>query len=526
MHRGREPQARVTQRKSLPTGGLYGILLSFLFLALYLPYVIRGGLLRDDLGFVAVPAHFPDYWAFQRYVSSFITMTARPVSALLHGISYWYFGTHAFAHHALNLSLFLGSTILVYLAVSRILNPGYAFIASGFALAYPAGSGTLFSAIMMNSNLAGFLWAAALYLGTATSWSPVRRAAITVLLVASGLSYESFLPLFPLVAVVGMMRHPFAKSDGLKIVLPLVLAFSLLAMYRLIIEPRLFGPTFMRATVPGNIVERAIGVVISGVRVAFLDSLRISFRAFRNLPALGILQWTILASTLGAMGVAMVYALRTWGSVRTGPTWAWAVCIFVLAHAIFVFSAYGPTARGFESRTQGAIRFTVGLVLASVCFAIANGGNVIGKRITYVLVSALFVLFGLGIVGQREGWIRAAEFNRLMLKQMDEASLRADLAGRDTVTVIADVGAGLRGSVNGEPIFGSSWDLGPSLEVAHPPTRFRANVYSTTRTTADSTGVRIGPEWRATFPFYFFRAGKQNLLEIRTEEDWVNAIRR
>lgn len=526
MNRGGEPQARVTQRKSLPTRSLYGILLSVLFLVLYLPYVIRGGLLRDDLGFVALPARFPDYWAFQRYISGFITMTARPVSALLHGISYWYFGTHAFAHHALNLSLFLGSTILVYLAVSRILNPGYALIASGFALAYPAGSGTLFSAIMMNSNLAGFLWAAALYLATATSWSPARQAAITVLLVASGLSYESFLPLFPLVAVVAMLRHPLAKSDGLKAVLPMVLALCLLATYRLIIEPRLFGPTFMRATVPSNIVDRGIDVVISGARVAFIDSVRISFRAFRNLSALGILQWAILGSTLCAMCVAMVNALSTWGSGRTGSTLTWAVCIFVVAHAIFVLSAYSPTAAGFESRTQGAIRFTVGLVLASVFFAITNGGNAVGKKITYVLMPALFALFSLGIVGQREGWIRASEFNQLMLKEMDEVLLHADLAERDTVTVVADVGGGLRGSVNGEPIFGSSWDLGPSLEVAHPPTHFRANVYAAKRTTADSTGVTIGPEWRATFPFYYFRAGEQNLLEVRTEEDWVNAVRR
>lgn len=132
-------------------------------------------------------------------------MTARPVSALLHGACYWFLGPRAWAHHAVNLSLFAAGVLLLHAALCRAIDRSLAFVACAFSIVYPAASGTVFSAMMMNSNLAAAFWAAALLLAGAKDVRFGTGTLAAALLMASGLSYESFVPLFPAVALVGGM---------------------------------------------------------------------------------------------------------------------------------------------------------------------------------------------------------------------------------------------------------------------------------------------------------------------------------
>lgn len=500
------------------------MLLLLLILGVYLPYVLRGGLIRDDLGFVTTPRDFPSYPAFQSYLSSFVTMTARPVSAVLHGLCYWFLGSTAWAHHAVNLALFAASVLLVHEALRRLLDPGLALAACAFVAVYPTASGTVFSSMMMNSNLAGALWAAALWLvtlRTAPAWSGGGAA---VLLVLSGLSYESFIPLFPAVALAGVAAEPgpWTRDRVLRASIPVLVAIAGIGLYRLLLERLLFYPSFTRAAIPHDLFGRLVSVPLDGVRVAYVGAIQVSVRSLRDIP---LIPPIALAALLGALVPLLIILERSLPERRPGHrVLIIGVCAFVAAHAIFVFSDYHPTAHGFESRTQGAIRFAAGFLLASALVWATAARAAWARSVGRISCLGLLTLFTLGTVGQREAWIEAARYNRGIVEEISSAIRSAGFAGRDSLTLVAVLDRRFRQSVNGEPTFRTSWDLGPALELAHPGMRIRANVYEAKRASVGPDGVTLDGSWRAAFPFQVFRTGQGAIREVRSEQEWTEVL--
>jgi hypothetical protein len=513
------------QEPSLERGHI--LLLLALLGLVYAPYIVRGGLLRDDLGFVTAPRDFTTYFAFQGHLSSFLTMTARPVSAILHGASYWFFGAHAGAHHATNLALFAGSVILAYCAISRILDRKFAFVTCAFAAVYPASSGTVFSAMMMNSNLAGLFWAGALCFSSSRYPSVMKDVMVALFLVLSGLSYESLVPLFTANILAREPRSgPLSARTLLRRAAPVLVAVALLALYRVVIERWLFDTSFTRATLPPNAIARLDDALLGGLRVAFYDSIRVSLRALRNITLVPPGALLIFVVGIAALSCAVYHAIAHQRRSRAAAVWIAAAAVFLAAHLIFVFSDYRPTSGGFESRTQGGIRFATAVLIAATALL---GGATRAKFLRLAIpaaITALFALFAFGMLGQREGWIEAAHYNKGVIEQVGRA-LRVSVIGRrDSLTLIAELDRRFPHSVNGEPIFGTAWDLGPALELANPDMRIRANVYEPKRARVDSGGVTIHGYWRASFPFYYLRVGQNGLREVASKLDWEEAVSR
>jgi hypothetical protein len=496
-----------------------GFLLLALILAVYAPYVARGGLLRDDLGFATASRDFPSYTAFQGHLSSFKTMTARPFSAVLHGTAYWFLGASPHAHHALNLSLFAASVILVYLALARHLGPGWALLTGALAAVYPAASGTVFSAMMMNSNLAAACWATALWLASAR---PPRMALATGFLMLSGLSYESFVPLFPAVSLAAWSGLS-TRGRLLRSTAPLLVVVAGLGLYRFVLERAVFHTTFTRASLPSHLIERAGLAWLDGARVALVDSVQVSIHALRNLS---LAPWPELVVLVIVTGLILAWLSRVRGlgspdadSIRL--ILCAALGLFLAAQVIFLFSDYRPTARGFENRTQGAIRFATAFLLASALVALAGArprwARLAGRACTLTLLG----LFTLGTVGQREGWIAAAQYNQEIVAEIGQAIRDSGIGDRQSLTIVAVIDRPFVHSVNAEPIFRTSWDLGPALELAYPGLRVRANVYEPKRATVDRVGITLDGDWTAPFPFRYFRTGEPGLRWVRSEQEWA-----
>jgi hypothetical protein len=484
------------------------IILAFLSIT-YGPYVVRGGLIRDDLGFATTSRHFSDYWHFQAHISSLMTMTARPVSALLHGASYWLFDANAAAHHTINILLFSATLCVVYLALSRTLQPQIALTTTVLAAAYPAGSGTVFSSMMMNSNLAGLLWAIAMYVSSSSA-RPVTRVVLTTgCLILSGLAYESFVPLFVATFLVARGGQPRRGSLAAALT-PVLVAIPILVWYRLIGEGLIFGSTFERSAIPVNPITRLIETMATGLRVTTADSARLTMKALRNLTIIPV---PVLVGAVTAAGVISCAVARAVTEVHRSKAMLLAVgvALFIAAHLIFVFSSYSPTAAGFESRTQGGVRFAAAFLMASV---LVTAGGWLANRVG---VTLLVLLLALGMQGQREGWIYAAEYDDEIVRQLSHG-LRG-FPPRDSLTVIAELDARIPHLINREPVFGTPWDLGPSLELANPGYRIGANVYRPGNAVADTTGVTISGYWKATYPFLQFRSGIGTRV-IRSREEW------
>jgi len=526
------------------------LVLITLWAMLYIPYIIYGGLIRDDLGFLTSPPEFPSYPEFQWYISSNRDMTARPVSALVHGLCYWYFGTTPWVYHLVNLTLFLGSVLFFYRALRKIASREVTLISAIFAMVYPCASGTVFAAIMKNSNLAALFWSSALFLaGTNHRW---RHFLNTILLLLSLLSYETFGPLFLLNVLVGFST---IRADGLSKrrlldeAMPVLISVTLCGLYRVQLEKTIFHTGFSRLVLssPVELFARFVVSIYLGIKIAFVDSLQISFRALRNLALVSPYYLIVVAAGLALLGFYL-YRLYMFGPAnefalvhpaeagsRHRPRTAFRlslgmaiVLLFGAAHLVYVFSAYVPDPRGFENRTLGAIRFVTALLFAVL---LQSAGTARGcksfRRIGAAVLIGLSSLFACSMIGQREAWIAAARHNDYVLDRINLAIRREQLDRVRSLTLVAILPDEFPGQVNQEPIFGAPWDITTALSLTNPDIAVRANVYNSTATTDVHriSIVTLGHSWEAAYPFWLYSFENNRLYLVTTEQDWSEYAR-
>ncbi len=540
------------------------------WILLFGPYLLFGGFVRDDLGFLTQPRGterymgwldqprgFENYAEFELFVASFPTMTGRPVSAILHGLCYWFFATTIWPYHMINLGLFFASVVLVYGAVKNVTSREIAFLTALFALIYPSASGTIFSSIMMNSNLAAVFWSIALYLDSTrkeheSNW---KDFAVVVALLLSSLSYEAFIPLFMVNILIRLVR--IVKRNGIKLDLrqllkdcaPILTAWLLFAAYRGFAERILFENAVSTISAPSLtvLVSRFFQAIALGMKESFVQSLKISVKSLNNLR---LLSWPYLLMVFASLAVSSFCISscvgsnsnlsRRWSTlegttntcritrIKISPwlyVFSLAILIYVASLFIFVFSSYIPNSLGFESRTQGAVRFAVAFLIAVAAksfYNLLNHSQL--KRIVVLGTIVLFVLFTFSIVGQREAWISAAQYNNALLQKMDGAIRRAKLNEQAAFTFVAELPGTFPNQVNAEPIFGEAWDLGPALSSLYPLSNVRANVYEPFGTTIQQDQVIVGGYWAATYPFYFYRFSDDQIYFINTAEDLSRLI--
>jgi hypothetical protein len=509
-------------------------------IALYGPYVVEGGLLRDDLGFINIPNSFDSYGAFQRSVSTHQNMTARPVSACLHGVCYWCFGKSPWAYHSVNLVLFLGATLFYFGAIAKIFGRTPALLSAIFALVYPCASGVTFSSFMMNSNLAGLLWGAALYVESSTAKpGSVYRTdlVIMILLVLSALSYEAFIPLFLLIPLAGIPDQSDprrAVSRTARRFIPIGAALLIVVLYRGVFEPTVFNTSFSRIDVVGPIHTglRWWSSLVAGAKIATLGSLEVSLRAMRNLSSLDPLP--LLLEIVAVCGLVFHVCFGTCPE-RLAPDRSQfiglfalgAVICFCLAHMVFAVSTYRPDSWGFATRTQGAIRYAFGMTAAAGVMVLYTSTHSRRWKLAVKSGTATLLIFlALSMVGQREAWVSAARFNDGVVERVVAAITKLGLHLPAKTVIVAQLPATHPCDVNGEPIFGESWDIGPALQMRFPDKIVDANVYRSKDTKITDSGIVIGGYWQAAYPFYFFRFSDGRAFEIRHQKDMMDLIGR
>ncbi len=458
-----------------PDRAVWGLIVTWA--VLFVPYIARAGFVRDDLGYLTEPAKFADYWSFQAWLSSSITMTARPVSAVLHGVCYWFFGTTAWPFHLVNLALFLGSVLLAYGAVRNLLGRPLGVVVAVLAIVYPCASATLFSSIMMNSNLAGLCWAGALLAASTArpdrvSWRLV--ATTNVLFLMSTLSYESFIPLSAAVVLAAYARwREIPRVRRLvSSALTVAPAFAVAAIYRFWLERLIFDTSFRRAQLPQDgLVGGSVRALTKGSEVAFLDSIRLSLDALGRWGEIPFWYDTLLV--LVGIGWALVIyrILPTRGERLTAgakPAWVLvaAVVLYLLELAIFV--GFEPSSAGFPSRTQGGVQFTWAFVVAAGFFWVRHVGSRVWQAMAAVGLAATVWLAGVAIVVEADAWVAADRFNVSVLDKLEATIDHSELAEATAFTLVVDVPVTFPGQFNGEPSFGEPWDIGPALALRFP----------------------------------------------------------
>ena len=513
---------------------------------LFGPFVIHGGFLRDDLGLLAYPPRTTTYREYQALMSSQPTMTGRPVSALLHGVCGWTFGTTAWPYHLVNLTLFGATVLLVFHALTRILPRRVALTTACFAIVYPCAAGSVYSSIMLNSNLAGCCWAGSLLIATLPGRSLWRGPASAGLLLLSALSYEAFVPLF-LTTVLARYRvaplHGFSWRSLIAPMIPVVAALFLYGVYHAAIEPVLFGASYSRVSIPEppELARRLFNAVCWGTKVAGIDSLRITLKSIPYVAALPVATllmpslWLVVigshlfnAFSSGPTDAPSPEALPGEGPRATTPVTIppdarmplIACLVFLTAQSIFVFSDYTPQSWGFENRTQAGVRFAFAFLVAVWVDRLLRLPGKANCRWVAVAAIALLGGFFLAMVAQREAWIAAARFNDRTLHRVERAIRAHGLDRGPALTILTSLPASFPGQLNHEPIFGVSWDIGAALSLAFPTIGIRANVPVPTRTVVSDEGVTIDRTWVATFPFHVYSDESESIQTISSSDEW------
>ncbi|MGD0960726.1 MAG: hypothetical protein ABSB19_13050 [Methylomonas sp.] len=513
---------------------------------LYFPYIIHGGMLGDDAGLLITPnsTNSLGYWSYQWSMSSQLTMTARPLSAILHGLCNWFFGLHYWAYHFVNLTLFLCSILLFYLSIKQIFSLEVGFLASLLALVYPCASSTVFSSIMMNSNLAALFWSAALY--SSTKIFNFKYFVITVLLFLSCISYEAFIPLFILNIASGVIF--LKKRLNYKVFLieaiPSVIAISIFGVYRVFIEQIIFNTHFSRIKIPSfdNTLYKLFLSLDNGIKIALFDSIEISFRALRNIDLLSMPHLTLATVVLSFISYWLYKAIIKLSNKNNSYGdflfifykkrinnfnkiifWFLPVIFFLGSHLTYVFSYYYPDSSGFENRTLGAIRFTTALAATFIYITLYHLLNQTYRQFAALVLVVFFIFFSMSMIGQREAWITAANFNDSNISKINAAIYKQGIQNNKEITLVAMLPDNFHGQVNKEPILFEAWDLTNLLSLSNPSINIKANV-NTPATTVDSVKVTLHRYWQALYPFWLYNYRTEKLYLISSEKNWSDIV--
>lgn len=521
-----------------------------MWLILFGPYILFGGFIKDDWGFLVFPRDFSNYFEYQWFLSSMSVLTTRPVSAILIGVSYWVLGSHAWAYHFINLAFFAGSILLFYQAIKKVLSPEIALLTATFILICPTVSVTLFSAILMNLHFAALLWSGALYL--ATKEQNIWRVALSALLLSlASFSYEAFIPLFLLNILFGFLSQRMDRAKPQKFlvpILPVFISVSLKAMYLIWGEKLIFGTQYSRMQLapPLEMLHKYYTSVKLGAWITLVDSIEISMRALTNLELLSAYYLIAIFVFLGILGLHLYKYAMAW-KVRQSTHFAaefihrhttvriegfpyldalvMAVVILGGSYVIYAISDYVPNSLGYESRTLGAIRFSTAFLMAIVIQSAYHSlRNTFLKKSIILLLFVAISFFAVSMLGQREAWIAAARYNDYLLGKIALAIREHRLDDEKSLTLVADLPDEFPNQINQEPIFGVPWDLGPALSLVYPDIKIDANVYWPQATVADADGIVIHGYWRAAYPFSFYVYQNDAIYTIESEDDWLHTL--
>ena len=510
---------------------------------LYIPHIFTGGLLLDDLGLLAEAIRFTSYIDFQKFLWNSITMTARPVSAVLHGICYWYFESNSWAFHLINIILFSGSIIIFYLAMRNMVGKNIALLSSIIAIIYPCSSSTIFSSIMMNSNLAAIFWTIALFISTIKI--KFKSLLIIVLLILSSLSYEVFIPLFifyPLINIFFKNYNRLSIKEICLEFLPIIIALTGFLFYRYVIESLLFDASFSRIkifSVP-IIMKKFYFSLLSGFKIIFYETFNISINAINNFQETSVLYiiLIVLFTCIGIISYRDILSIRKNSILNNNVTFKkrilpfnnliiFSLILFMVSHLIFVFSVYKPDIVGFENRTLGAIRFSSSILISVLFFSIYNVlMNEKLRNLFSSMVIGIIIFFTISIVGQQRAWAYASDFNDKTIDLMNGAIKKQGLINKnEIINIIAKLPKSFPQQINQEPILCSPWGLTSLLTISNPNMKIDANVLCTEAIVSENKIALDGHGyWEVYYPFWYFDYKKEKIFKISSSSDWYNNL--
>lgn len=511
-------------------------LVAVLAVALYLPFILDGGFIMDDWGYLKNAQDFPRFWDSVRHY--FPLMWHRPLVPLVMTAETALLGQRPWPYILVNLLLWLGFVILLCRTLARRFGHFFGVVAAALGVAPVLSSAVVFWPLAMTGGtLSCLLWAISFALlarqldrGRYSLWPYVPLLGCMAL-------YEAVLPLFALTVLFPFLhpsverqpRFSFPRQAAKYVIPPAVIAL-LPALSQRLLLPWLLPQMGYGDDVVTRLSLTWPGAALGGTSWAFaLTGGQILLWAHGLWEALD--DWTVAlqllpaaAAGLGAMALAARADRRARRRPPAMPRRALVVLLICLLAGSLVFVLSGQLAYfsgGCGNRIMLATWIGQAMVLA---FLAAN----LKTPFARAAVAVILVASVAGLIVQEQNCIRSWHLQGQVRAAFTTAVQEQDMTGG--ATVVADVPRVVGGSCFYATVFQTPWDWGAMVAMPRGAPGDQgavvgANQPAGLEVTREGTRIAIRDWWKADLgEVWFFcydeRSCRGMLRPVSDAEDW------
>ena len=437
---------------------LVGIICLAYCLILYLPLLLRGGIIVDDWGNIASTLSCSGF--FDCYRQNFPIFANRPLAPLPITLLTQLFGLHYFAYLLINTIFYLGAIGITTYVVSKVSGYWQAFTFGAFACAPFIAMPVIASPINQSTASISYLyWSIALL----STYLFCKRVQVRYLwlsfafLLASFLTYEITLPL-----VIFLMLFPILLSTKRN-------AFFSLHYFRYFIAPvvgvlassliwqKLVGPHFI--DIPSRLHFEISGVIPQFIAwsTVFLE----------NIPQL--IKKSLSYSTPSVYVLVLLFGLLLIVHFKEQASKALdskrysffiiTLLTFIGSSSLYILSGAAVEVGGYGSRGLSSSWFSFSLLLAG-CVGLWSGYKRIGALICITV--ALFCALK-PFVASRNNYINSWKLQKTIISDFMEHAKQVQLG--PNALVIANLPEFTPSNFNHETVFSTSWDFPAALRL-------------------------------------------------------------
>lgn len=523
-----------------------GLAVSLLAMAIYLPYVLRGGLVCDDWAVWSRAYEFPGFWA--TYRSWFPLFANRPLAPLVLAAAGNWLGGWVTGYVMVNL-VFYGAAIgLTATVLHRRLGRGPTTVFVSLALCPSLSSTLIFSPGMQllgTSTL--FLWALSLAMldrhVAGGGWATLLASHAAVLVAL--LTYEVFVPLlvvnltFPWLFREGQDRPAQATAVGYlgRYLAPLVGILLAVVVLQKLVVPALVSDCSRLSN------AALLPAVRSLVYWAFALLVQFPLLLIDGLWRMDLLTALVVTLALGTLWLGLVASNPQEKASEPGRVAPLSLpssrsrvgMVFVAAAALagtsvlYVLSGSYAAVYGYDNRVLSSAWWAVALLAASLA-------GPLGNRLGFRLALAVLVALNTGsFVLQRNNYQACQPLQERIVVTLVTSADRQSVP-RNAV-ILAQVPALLPQNYNDEPIFTRPWDMVNAVRHYRPErlddvVPISPLLVRKGRVKVDAEGIAIDGLWRGNLGrlwFFTFDGNQSTLLPVRGAEhlhELIDAIGR
>lgn len=376
----------------------------FIFLGyIIIPLIANNIALTDDIARINEAFELRKVTHISAYIYNFLnteTMSSRPVSGIITSIISYFSGYNE-KYYFLGYLFFPISLLFVLKTTYSIFkNYFYAISITFIYCCIPIGTALLFSPLMLNSSLATIFYCISIYLIIEKKNRFYYVLSITFFIL-SVFSYEIFLPL--IVSNIFLLNKRKIKY--------FLFVIIIILLYRNLIEPQLFSNYHHRSSVNSVFdIKRDLILIFKIIKVLTYDLFYGLYRAFIALKFYSIVDFVMLIF----IGLSLFYYLsKNKFESETQKLNFTKINIYVylsifLSFIIFFFSNYEPSLKGYGSRTMGAVRFFISIILFIVLL------NYKQKIIMYIIIFSFLV----STISVKNAWVYGKDFNEKIFSKL------------------------------------------------------------------------------------------------------------